>query len=244
MVLPVVVPMFTGAVVVVGMLIPANEEIPTPVMLMPDTVFPCTELAGVVADVVFTLIPMNGVVVPLKVNPAIVLPLITVPPIVPAAEIAVTAPVVGVVMLVPSVALPMVLPVVVPIFTGQVVLAPMLMPRNAFVFAPVMLMPCMVFPCIELEVVVTPVVVMVIPVKGVAAVVVNPAMVLLLMAEPLVALLNEIAVMAPVVGVAMLFGTVVLPIVLPVVVPIFTRLLVVAMIPVKVSVLAPCRLIA
>jgi len=118
MVLPAVVPMFTGTFVVAATLIPVNVDAPTPVRLMFCTVFPCTECAGVVAVVVLILIPVNGTVVPLKVKPDIILLLMIDPPVVVAFnQIALIALVLGVVILLATEVLPIVLPVVPPMFT-------------------------------------------------------------------------------------------------------------------------------
>ena len=98
-VLPVVEPMLTGTVVVLEMLIPVKVEVVAAVIVMPCTVLPWIEWAGVVAVVVLTLIPVNGTVVPLKLNPAIVLLLIVLPPVVVAfSQMALTAFVVALVI--------------------------------------------------------------------------------------------------------------------------------------------------
>ena len=98
MVLPVVLPMFTGTVLVPAKLIPVNVWVPVAERLIPCIVLPCTELAGAVADVVVIVIPVNGTEAPLKVNPAIVLLLIAEPPVVLTNEIALTAFVVALVI--------------------------------------------------------------------------------------------------------------------------------------------------
>ena len=148
------------------------------------------------------------------------------------------------VMLLEDEVLPIVLPVVPPIFTGQVVEVPeILIPVKVDATLLFMAISCIVFPCIELEVLFNvPVVFRLIPMNGVAAVVVMPSITLLLMAEPFVVLFNVIGVIAPVLANCML-PAVLLPIVLPVVVPIFTKLAAVAAIPVKVVVTVPVRVI-
>ena len=99
MVLPVVLPMYTGTVVATGTLIPVKVAVLLPDSVMPCIVLPCIELAGEVEVVVLTLTPMNGTVVPLKLNPAIVLLLIVLPPVVVAfSQMALTAFVVALVI--------------------------------------------------------------------------------------------------------------------------------------------------